>query len=181
MDNNVFSFNLNSTGPPLTGSPSHIEKDHSLRYPNGIIGVRARDAYMTGEAVSYSANTPRSRSETTRIHSVAFALTNFIRHHGEWKYQFVMQSARNVRCARGGRVSGQCRDHWAEMWLGARLSSIMQMRAVPFLVRKQTAVTAYLKSEQLLLFVFARRSVCHYSMAEENHAAQRQTAVTAHL
>ena len=47
--------------------------------------------------------------------------------------------------------------------------------------QRQTAVTAYLKSTQLLLFVFARRSVCHYSMAEENPAAQRQTTVTAYL
>ena len=39
------------------------------------------------------------------------------------------------------------------------------------------AVTAYFTSQQLLLFVFARPSVCHYSMAEENPAAQRQTAV----
>ena len=40
--------------------------------------------------------------------------------------------------------------------------------------QKQTAVTAYFSSKQLLLFVFARRPVCQYSMAEENHAAQRQ-------
>ena len=46
---------------------------------------------------------------------------------------------------------------------------------------RQTAVTAYLESKQLLLFVFARRSACEYSMAEENPAAQRQTAVTAYL
>ena len=45
----------------------------------------------------------------------------------------------------------------------------------------QKAVTADLWSKQLLLFVFARRSVWQYSMAEENPAAQRQTAVTAHL
>ena len=48
-------------------------------------------------------------------------------------------------------------------------------------MQRQTAVTAYLKSEQLLLFVFARWSVCQYSMAEENLTAQRQTAVTAYL
>ena len=36
--------------------------------------------------------------------------------------------------------------------------------------QRQTAVTAFLKSKQLLLFVFARRSVCQYSMAEENPA-----------
>ena len=47
--------------------------------------------------------------------------------------------------------------------------------------QRQTTVTAYLKSKQLLLFVFAWRSVCQYSMAEENHAAQRQKAVTAYL
>ena len=32
-----------------------------------------------------------------------------------------------------------------------------------------------------MLFAFARRAVCHYSMAEENPAAQRQTATTAHF
>ena len=47
--------------------------------------------------------------------------------------------------------------------------------------QRQTAVTAYLKSKQLLLFVFARRSACQYSMAEDNPAAQRQTAVSAYL
>ena len=40
--------------------------------------------------------------------------------------------------------------------------------------QRQTAVTDYLKSKQLLLFVFARRSVCQYSM-------QMQTAVTAYF
>ena len=45
--------------------------------------------------------------------------------------------------------------------------------------KRQTAVTAYLLSQQLLLFVFALRLVSQYSMAEENPAAQRQTAVTA--
>ena len=47
--------------------------------------------------------------------------------------------------------------------------------------QKQTAVTAYFSSKQLLLLVFARRSVCQYSMAEENHGDQRQTAVTVYL
>ena len=47
--------------------------------------------------------------------------------------------------------------------------------------QRQTAVAAYLKSKQLLLFVFAWRSVCQYSMVEENIAAQRQTAVAAYL
>ena len=47
--------------------------------------------------------------------------------------------------------------------------------------QRQTAVTVYLKSKQLLLFVFAWLSVCQYSMAEENPAAQRQTAVTVYL
>ena len=46
---------------------------------------------------------------------------------------------------------------------------------------RQAAVTAYLKSKQLLLFVFAWRSVCQYSMAEESPAAQRLTTVTAYL
>ena len=41
--------------------------------------------------------------------------------------------------------------------------------------QRQTAVTAYLKSKQLLLFIFALRSVCQYSMAEDNPADQRQT------
>ena len=48
-------------------------------------------------------------------------------------------------------------------------------------LQRQTAVTVYFTSKQLLLFVFAWRSVCQYSMAEENHAAQRQTAVTAYF
>ena len=47
--------------------------------------------------------------------------------------------------------------------------------------QRQTAVTGYFSSKQLLLFVFARRSVCQYSMAEENPAAQRQTVVTDYL
>ena len=47
--------------------------------------------------------------------------------------------------------------------------------------QRQTAVAAYVSSNQLLLFDFARRLLCQYSMAEENPAAQRQTAVTAHL
>ena len=47
--------------------------------------------------------------------------------------------------------------------------------------QRHTTVTAYFSSKQLLLFVFARRSVCQYSMAEENPAAQRQTAVTAYI
>ena len=47
--------------------------------------------------------------------------------------------------------------------------------------QRQIAVAAYLKSKQLLLFVFALRSVCQYSMTEENPAAQRQTPVTAHF
>ena len=45
----------------------------------------------------------------------------------------------------------------------------------------QTTVTAPFLSQQLLLFVFARRSVCQNSMAEENPATQRQTAVTAYF
>ena len=45
--------------------------------------------------------------------------------------------------------------------------------------QRQTAVSAYFTSQQLLLFVL--RSVCHYSIAEENLAAQRQTAVTAYF
>ena len=47
--------------------------------------------------------------------------------------------------------------------------------------QRQTAVTAYFLSQQLLLFAIARRSVCQYSMAEKNPAAQRQTAVAAHF
>ena len=45
-------------------------------------------------------------------------------------------------------------------------------------VRMQTAVAADSSHKQLLLFAFALRSVCQYSMAEENPAAQK-TAVTA--
>ena len=47
--------------------------------------------------------------------------------------------------------------------------------------QRQTAVSAYFKSKQLLLFVFAQRSVCKYSMAEENPGAQRQTTVITYL
>ena len=69
--------------------------------------------------------------------------------------------------------------------------------------QSQTAVAAYFTSKQLLLFVFVRqrwdrkmaeenheaqrqtavqrRSVCQYSMAEENPAAQSQTAVAAYF
>ena len=46
--------------------------------------------------------------------------------------------------------------------------------------QRQTAVTDYFTSKQLLLFVFARRSECQYSIAEKN-PAQRQTAVTASI
>ena len=47
--------------------------------------------------------------------------------------------------------------------------------------QRHTAVTAYFKSRQLLLFAFARQSVCQYSMAKKNPASQRQTAVTAYF
>ena len=50
-----------------------------------------------------------------------------------------------------------------------------------YILTNQTAVTAYFTSKQLLLFVFSWRSVWHYSMAEENPAAQRQTAVAAYF
>ena len=53
--------------------------------------------------------------------------------------------------------------------------------AVTAYFSRQTAVTAYYSSNQLLLFVFPRRSVFHYSMAEENPAAQSQTAVAAYF
>ena len=43
--------------------------------------------------------------------------------------------------------------------------------------QRETAVAAYLESNQLLLFVFSQQLVCLYSMAEENPAAQRHTAV----
>ena len=46
---------------------------------------------------------------------------------------------------------------------------------------RQRVGTAHMGSKQLLLLVFARRSVCQYLMAEENPAAQRQTALTAYL
>ena len=45
-------------------------------------------------------------------------------------------------------------------------------------LQRQSTVTSYLKIKQLLLFVFAGRSVCQYSIAEKNPASQRQTAVT---
>ena len=47
--------------------------------------------------------------------------------------------------------------------------------------QRKTAVTAHFTITQLLLSVFARRSVYQYSMVEENPAARRQTAVTANL
>ena len=48
-------------------------------------------------------------------------------------------------------------------------------------MQRETAVTTYLKSKQLLLLAFGLLSVCQYLMAEDNPAAQRQTAVAAHL
>ena len=45
-------------------------------------------------------------------------------------------------------------------------------------LQRQTAVTAHLKSTQLLLFVFAHHN---YDYACTDNVAQRQTAVTAHL
>ena len=48
-------------------------------------------------------------------------------------------------------------------------------------IYRQKTVAAHLESKQLPLFVFTRRSVCQYSMAEEIPATQRQTAVTAQL
>ena len=48
-------------------------------------------------------------------------------------------------------------------------------------IKRQTAVTAYFSSKQLLLFVSGGQSVCQYSKAEEIPAAQRQTAVTAYF
>ena len=46
---------------------------------------------------------------------------------------------------------------------------------------KTNSSNCYFSSKQLLLFIFAWRSICHYSMAEENPASQRQTEVTAYL
>ena len=69
--------------------------------------------------------------------------------------------------------------------MSSNISTWLEMSAVtavpPHGDIQMTAVTAFLKSKQLLLFVFTRRSVCQYSMAEENPAAQRQTTVTAYL
>ena len=48
-------------------------------------------------------------------------------------------------------------------------------------VQTNSSNCLYLTSKQLLLFVFAWRSECQYSMAEKNHAAQWQTAVTAYF
>ena len=48
-------------------------------------------------------------------------------------------------------------------------------------MQRQTAVTTHLPNTQLMLFVFAQWSLCQYLIAEENFAAQRQTAVTAYL
>ena len=48
-------------------------------------------------------------------------------------------------------------------------------------MQRQTTVTAYFSSKQLLLCPFVSRSLCQYSMAEENPAAQRQTSVTVYL
>ena len=47
--------------------------------------------------------------------------------------------------------------------------------------QRQTAVTAYFESKPLLPFVFVRRSVSQYSIAEENPAAQIQTTVTSYF
>ena len=47
--------------------------------------------------------------------------------------------------------------------------------------RWQKIILQLRDKQQLLLFVFTRRSVCQYSITEDNPAAQRQTAVTAYL
>ena len=48
--------------------------------------------------------------------------------------------------------------------------------------QRQTAViTLHLRIKQLPLFDIALRSVCKYSMAEENPEEKSQTAVTAYL
>ena len=47
--------------------------------------------------------------------------------------------------------------------------------------RRESCSSKANRSKHLLLFVFTRRSVCHYSMAEENPAAQRQTVVSAYF
>ena len=75
-------------------------------------------------------------------------------------------------------------QHWMDMVAGTdaiRTYNAHQVPGIIFTVHLQTAVTADFTSKQLLLFVFARRSVCQYSMAEENPAARRQTAVTDYL
>ena len=69
-------------------------------------------------------------------------------------------------------VALQCPSH---VVLG-QITSIIEI-----LWMRQRVGTAHMGSKQLLLLVFARRSVCQYSMAEENPAAERQTAVTAYL
>ena len=42
-------------------------------------------------------------------------------------------------------------------------------------------MSAGINTNAAVLFVFARLSVCQYSMAEDNPVAQRRTAVTTYL
>ena len=85
----------------------------------------------------------------------------------------------------------KCNYYWTsysltqiKLQLSPSLSREMKMTQHVYFntaVKSQPAVAADFSSQQLLLFVFARRSVCQYSMAEENPAAQRQTAITAYF
>ena len=47
--------------------------------------------------------------------------------------------------------------------------------------RRESCSSKANRSKQLLLFVFTRRSVFQYSMAEDNPAVHRQTAVAAYF
>ena len=67
------------------------------------------------------------------------------------------------------------------LFVFAILDHVVSSKSLVVVEQRQAEVTAYLESKQLPLCVFARWSVCQYSMAEENPATQRQTAVTAYM
>ena len=62
--------------------------------------------------------------------------------------------------------------------INSSLFSVTIITSVIHCPLRQTAITAYCLSEQLLQFVVAWLSVCQYSMAEENPADQRQITIT---
>ena len=72
------------------------------------------------------------------------------------------------------------RTLWLKPLVSSSVSAMFGLQQAQAL-QGHTAVTAHSMSEQSQLFVFARRSLCQYSMTEENHAVQRQTVVNAHV